>query len=227
MTPPPDPPTRRERRRLEIRARIIDAAHRLFQANGYRASTVNEICEQADVAYKTFFNHFPSKYDVLVEVERRSLRVLTDHLRDALALEGSTRARLERFFACIAGEAEAAGPMNRELLMEMIHSAHAGGEEPAQVRDVARQIERIVEAGVARGDVRTDHSVATIAEMIRGAYYVLMISFGNLPEYPIVDRARAIAAMLGDSIEAKARAQAATNESAGAAARSADLFQGD
>jgi AcrR family transcriptional regulator len=204
MRPSAPPLTRRDRRRVEIRSRIIEAAHRLFQANGYRASTVNEICEQADVAYKTFFNHFPSKHDVLVEIERRSLDALLAHLADALDLGGSTRERVEDFFERIAAEAEAAGPMHRELLTELIHSAHSGGEEPEQVQRVARAIERIVEVGVERGDVRTDASVATIAEMIRGAYYSLMISFANLAEYPIVDRARELATLVGDSIEARA-----------------------
>lgn len=183
-----------------MRARIIQAAQRLFQANGYQASTVAEICVEADVAYKTFFNHFPSKHQVLLEVEAESLESVLSHLGDVLAIEGSTRNRITTFFERIAIEAEAAGPMNRELLAEMIHSAHTRGDEPDQIKRIVAAIERIVEAGVEQGDVRTDVAVDTLADLIRGNYYVLMISFGNLADYPIVEQARSLAALVAESL---------------------------
>lgn len=199
---PKDPPvpSRRERRRLETRTRIIEAAHILFQASGYQATTVAEICDHADVAYKTFFNHFPSKHEVLNEVEARSLETLLDHLRHVLAINGTTRERIATLFEIIATEAEAAGPMHRELLTEMIHSAHRRGDEPDQIRLVVAAIEQIVQAGIDQGDVRTDYAPETLSDMVRGIYYALMISFGNLPDYPIVARAQTLASLLADSL---------------------------
>lgn len=193
-------PSRRERRRLEIRSRILEAAQRRFQAVGYQAATVSEICDDADVAYKTFFNHFPSKHDVLNEIEARALDGLVAHLDEVLEADASTRERITRFFERTAREADAAGPMNRELMAAMIHSAHVRGDESAQIRRVVQGIERIVRAGIERGDVRTDHPPETLAEMVRGSYYVLMISFGNLDDYPIVERAGALASLVADSI---------------------------
>ena len=49
---------------------------RLFDAKGFAATTVAEICDAADVAEKTFFNHFASKPDMLREVARVELDVL-------------------------------------------------------------------------------------------------------------------------------------------------------
>ncbi len=51
--------SRRERRKLEVRNRILEASTTLFEAKGLEATTVVEICERADVAHKIFFNHFP------------------------------------------------------------------------------------------------------------------------------------------------------------------------
>ena len=48
-------PSRRERRRLEVRERILETALALFEARGYEATTVNEIAQGADIAYGTFF----------------------------------------------------------------------------------------------------------------------------------------------------------------------------
>ena len=65
------PLNRRDRRRLELYERIVEAGEALFEEQGYDETKVAEICERADVAYGTFFNHFPTKLDLL--------RALADH----------------------------------------------------------------------------------------------------------------------------------------------------
>ncbi len=147
--------------------------------------------------------HFPSKHDALLEIEQRSLRDILRQLECVLRSPGSTRDRLALLFERVAKEAEEAGPMNRELLTELIHSAHTRGDEPEQVRLVIRATERLVGAGRAQGDVRTDQPIPTIAEVIRGGFYVLMISFGNIADHPIVERARSLSSLLADSIKPK------------------------
>lgn len=65
--------SRRERRKRQTRQRLIAAAVPLFAKQGYDETTVAQIASAADVATKTFFNHFPSKEDVLfADAERYS-----------------------------------------------------------------------------------------------------------------------------------------------------------
>ena len=56
----------RERKKAKTRAAIRDHAMRLFEEQGYAATTVDQIVEAADVSQSTFFRYFPTKEDVVV-----------------------------------------------------------------------------------------------------------------------------------------------------------------
>ena len=67
--------SRRERKKRQTRARLAETAIRLFGEQGYDATTVAQIAAKADVATKTFFNHFPSKEDVLFHDTAQRYRI--------------------------------------------------------------------------------------------------------------------------------------------------------
>ena len=48
------------------RRRLLDTATRLFYAEGIRAVGIDRIIAEADVAKATFYNHFPSKDDLVL-----------------------------------------------------------------------------------------------------------------------------------------------------------------
>ncbi len=55
----------RERKKLKARLGIERAALELVLERGYDGTTVEDICERAEVSKKTFFNYFPSKAAVV------------------------------------------------------------------------------------------------------------------------------------------------------------------
>ena len=59
----------RERKKARTRAAIRGAAMRLFDAQGYAATTVDQIAEAAEVSQSTFFRYFPTKEDVVLTDE--------------------------------------------------------------------------------------------------------------------------------------------------------------
>jgi AcrR family transcriptional regulator len=63
----PPVPGLRERKKAKTRAAIRTHALELFRQHGYATTTVEQICDAAEVSYSTFFRYFPSKEDVVLQ----------------------------------------------------------------------------------------------------------------------------------------------------------------
>lgn len=66
----------RERKKAQARERIVTAASRLFDSEGYESVTIRDIAAAAEVSYQTVYNYFPSKARILHEIllgEARSM----------------------------------------------------------------------------------------------------------------------------------------------------------
>ncbi|WP_244255950.1 TetR/AcrR family transcriptional regulator [Rathayibacter sp. VKM Ac-2760] len=59
-------PTRRDRRVSERRSALARTARELTIRHGFSGFTVEELCEEAGVSRRTFFNYFPSKEYAIV-----------------------------------------------------------------------------------------------------------------------------------------------------------------
>ncbi len=93
MTSENPPASRRERRRIETRERLFEAALSLLCERDFDAVTIEMITEAADVGKGTFFNYFENKEAVIVAYFDRLRNQLIEGLRtpDAAALESEDR----------------------------------------------------------------------------------------------------------------------------------------
>jgi AcrR family transcriptional regulator len=155
---------RLERRKLEVREKILAAAFDLFLGQGVAATTIEEICERADVANRTFFNHFATRQDMIRALAERRLVNLHDVVFDRA--DEAIPARLVGVFDDVAAALAKSGDTYRELIGEMLATSGYGVQRGFNLHDTFAEL---VKEGVARGEVSATHDAETLADIIVGA----------------------------------------------------------
>ena len=75
----------RQRRAVETRDRIVDAAARIFATHGYAAGTTNRIAAEAGLSIGSLYQYFPNKDAILVALVERHVDDGLRRFRRALA----------------------------------------------------------------------------------------------------------------------------------------------
>ncbi len=96
LEPSPDGAGRRERRRVETRERLYEAAMTLLSERDFEAVTIEMITEAADVGKGTFFNHFANKEAIVGYRYERTLPFLTEMLQPAPSVADGRRGEESR-----------------------------------------------------------------------------------------------------------------------------------
>jgi AcrR family transcriptional regulator len=186
-----EPPVgRREKRKQETRARIEDAAYKLFKRQGVEDTSIEEICVQADVARRTFYGHYPNKHALLgglgvsrlYKQSEPMLRLLMDNHQ-------STRDRLAAMIDYIEANFAGYADIDRQLIL-MAPSTFANDTE--QHREIGNSaiesFKQLIVAGQEIGDTRTDFSPEILATMVVGTLNTLTTSWAIDSSYPIFDK---------------------------------------
>jgi AcrR family transcriptional regulator len=177
-----------------MRSRILESALTCFQERGFEATTVAEICERADVAYGTLFNHFPTKLDLLREIVDEGQARMAQRLEDLSKQPSSTSEQLVTFFDELTRHAEDVGPGHRELMAQLITLGYQ--EAPAEKdRRMHAAFRAFLEPAIARGDIRST-DLEALTEILVGAYTSLTLGWVHFADYPLRARAESVAKLL-------------------------------
>lgn len=195
--------SRRERRVREVRDRILEAAMQRFAEQGIESTKIDEICALADVAQKTFFNHFPTKQHIVREIAAGFLNDLLAILDEACRAPGTTPQRLERFFMLVAADVERASPIHRHLVMEVVRLVHDDRTNVEESRRLYAAFGALLRDGVRAGDVTSAYPVAVLSEVVVGTFNTLMLNWLGFDDYPFRARATAMARFLTDGLRGR------------------------
>jgi AcrR family transcriptional regulator len=174
---------RRDEQRARTRSDLLDAAARVFAAQGYHASSVDQVAEAAGYTKGAVYSNFSSKEELFLELLDRHLDQAIGML-EQLVFEVAPEARAERF----AQEHERLAVLDRDwFLLEAEFLLYAARNEQVRDRVAARQRrthERIT--AIARrhlDDLGIPEQVLSAAELAR----ILMATADGLTQAALAD----------------------------------------
>jgi len=167
----------RERKKARTRSAIRRHAMRLFQKQGYQATTVEQIAEAAEVSPSTFFRYFPTKEDVIITDDYDPLIVAAfksqpAELHPVAALRGAMRSVFAEFTAeRMAQERE------RQALILSVPELRAGALD-----GLATTVQLLAEAVAERVGRRPDElAVRALAGAVIGVGLAAMLAAAEDP----------------------------------------------
>ncbi len=188
--------SRRERRRREVHQRIIDAAVELFDTRGVEDTRIDDICERADLAQKTFFNHFPTKQHLFREIAQAFIGNVCTLVEEARKQPASTCERLTQVFLRAGDVARHRGPRHRELVQEVMRLSAAEAIEQPHVGGLPEAFQALLIDGLETGDVTRRQSPAFLAQMIVSVLQGLVLSWAHDEDYSIEEHLEEAASFL-------------------------------
>ncbi len=160
--------SRRERKKMETRSALMEAALPLFREKGYDQTTVEEITEQADVAKATFFNYFPSKQALVSELWAWRMEQLHETLQVEQDATGSPMSQFKELLQRFHGEILKDWP-----LLQQVWAAQLGQPRSPfkhNRRRLTGKLPDLIRSAQACGEVRTDVEPEWVSHLILMAY---------------------------------------------------------
>ena len=83
---------------MDTRKSILDTASRLFYIQGYNATGINQIIEEADVAKASLYQHFKSKEDLLLAYLEIMFEKTMGHFRHVASTKVEAKEKISAIF---------------------------------------------------------------------------------------------------------------------------------
>jgi len=157
---------RRERKREGTRQDILLAATHLFKEKGFEAASIDEIVGCADLAKGTFYYHFQSKDEVLGALRFQAIEAAVRAAETLLEGGQSPLEVIQSFLVNTATWSQENPELARAFYTRGPQFLPRRLAKDGKVAAVRTILSRIVAAGQAQGQLRSDLDADTISQLI-------------------------------------------------------------
>jgi TetR/AcrR family fatty acid metabolism transcriptional regulator len=152
------------------RERILDAAIKVFAAEGFYNAKVSQIAQQAGVADGTIYLYFKSKDDLLINLFEDRMDMVNANLREAIETETTAVTRLKRIVKLHLQMVEQNRDMAEVISVELRQSSKFIREySNPKFAEFLRTIAGAVVEGQRTGELRTNIDPYVFARALFGA----------------------------------------------------------
>jgi AcrR family transcriptional regulator len=142
---------------IDKRRQILDAAIRVFARQGFHATRVSDIADEAGVAYGLVYHYFKSKEEVLNELFSERWSLLLAAIEEADAGVATPREKLEAVAGFIVDSYRHDPELMKVIIVEVTRAANSFGRTHLpEIRRAYDSIGKIVAEGQEEGVFRRD-----------------------------------------------------------------------
>lgn len=205
--------TSRSRQARARRAQILDAALEIFAAQGFAATSTRQIAQRLGISEGLLFHYFPTKLALLQALAARrhdsALAGLAGGASEGKEpdLPGRTlEEQMTHLALTILTLMRQDAPLLTLLLAESLTNAETGAASVVMMESDAQGVERLLQAQVAAGALRSDLPVPVLAQGFFGALLLFFLRNRSLPDAAWATAAEAYAPQFAAAWYAGARA---------------------
>lgn len=149
-------PSRMDRKKNDLRNKIIDTTVALIQNRGYDGTTMEQIAAETDIAKKTLYNYYPEKEAIISDYIKRTFAAKNPIRLPQLETLADTRTRMIYVLNNLMDGVRAQKEIFEKYLVYIMKQVISF--EPDERRDsgIGALIAAVVELGVQEGDIRRD-----------------------------------------------------------------------
>jgi AcrR family transcriptional regulator len=170
---------------VDKRRLILDAAVRVFARQGFHASRVSDIADEAGVAYGLVYHYFQSKDEVLDTLFLERWDVLLDAIRQTDARAIPAREKLAAIASFIVDSYRHDPELMKVIIVEVTRAANSfGAAHLGRITEAYGLIRGVVEQAQRDGEFRPDITPEFAAMAFYGALEQVLTGwiFGLLEE---------------------------------------------
>lgn len=176
-----------EERRSLTRLKILNAAAELFLRNGFEKTTIAQIVAHANIVKGTFYQHFQTKMDLLLELGRQDGAWRVQSLIERVKQGESALDALQRYYLVMAQWFETYPNVAEDIMLSAIRLHNPSSNAPEYVaHDFTRLMLKIARE---RKEVSADIDINNMSIAIGGAFIFAVFDWCRNPEtQPLQER---------------------------------------
>ena len=163
--------------RRDKRARILDAAIKVFARKGYHGCRVSDIAREAEIAYGLVYHYFTNKEEILRTIFEERWSGFLELVDEIAARETTAEDKLVSIAALMLNAYRLRPDWVKVLVLELQRSSRFA--EPGQIRAVGllfQSVARILRAGQETGELRSDLDPDVACYVFIGALEIVITS---------------------------------------------------
>ena len=166
---------RRDRKKKTTRDAIFRIAQKLFEEKGFENTSVEDITNLVDIAQSTFFNYFPRKEDILVELFRKKLPLLKKKCYEVLNSKEDIKTKIHKIFISTSKIAARNEKITRAVLIKTLSAPTDRQYDEVFFDDFRKTLALVLKKGQEEGVLRRDMATIKLANMLEGVFTLFVI----------------------------------------------------